>query len=496
MPAFSFLHCADVHLGAPVRGLGPVPDAIRERLRNAPAAAFERIVDVAIDRCVAAVFVAGDLFDGTERNLYAQSQLRDQLVRLHTADIPSFIAGGNHDPLGSFRSSINLPESTHLFGERVERHIVRHDGKVVAHVYGVSYPASAVHRNLAAEFPDAPVGPFNIAVLHANIGHEPGGGPYSPCTVAQLEKSGFDYWALGHVHARETIRAARPTIHYPGNPQALHTKETGARGATLVSVSEAGTVELTPVWTDVARWHRIPTAIDDVESIDELQGSFAEIAGALRELNPNRIHLIRWRLEGYGPLHAELSRPGAIDQLCETLRAQQGQPSEGSPVWLERLELATSPVPDIKHMLEQQDYLGDMLRLGETLRGRAPSGGMGTARSAAAAATATTDSGGAESPETPPRASLVRSVGAELGELLDHARLHRALGEDPWSSLDWDHLISRSQALVVERLAPHELHSTAEPTHHALDLKPATAEAGPGNSAHDERAPLAEVPEQ
>jgi len=111
--AFSFLHCADIHLGSPMRGLGRMPRALRDRLRDAPTTAFGRLVTAAIDHEVDAFIIAGDLFDGTDRNLRAQVQLRDQLRRLDRAGIATLIAAGNHDPIGSLSSTVSLPPSVH-----------------------------------------------------------------------------------------------------------------------------------------------------------------------------------------------------------------------------------------------------------------------------------------------------------------------------------------------------------------------------------------------
>ena len=43
---------------------------------------------------------------------------------------------------------------------------------------------------------DKDPGIFRISVLHCNCGGQVGHDPYVPCTVRQLEETGFDYWAL------------------------------------------------------------------------------------------------------------------------------------------------------------------------------------------------------------------------------------------------------------------------------------------------------------
>lgn len=446
MQAFSFLHCADVHLGAPVRGLGKLPGRLRERLRDAPTEALASLVATAINREVDAVIFAGDLFDADDRNLRAHAELREQLQRLDDAGIPSFIAAGNHDPIGTLATGIRVPDSTHIFGPEIVAVPLRRNGVEIAKIYGVSYTKSATYENLANAFPRNPTGDFAIGVLHTNVGDHTGHSPYAPCQLSDLTQTGFDYWALGHVHTRATLHSKTPIVHYPGNPQGLHTGEPGARGATLVTVDQGGRVDLEPIWSDVARWHRVRTSIDELEAIDELIGAFAELAGSIRGSAPNRIHLVRWTLTGSGPLHTELSRAAAESDLCHVLRAAQTIRAEGDPVWLERLDVATAATHDMERLRSQQDYLGDILRLAEEIREAPPIPSAATV-------------GDERPPAIDPR-GLGAAVRTELAALLDDPRLTRAVGSDPWLALRWKDIVSHAEALAIEHLAPTEANRT------------------------------------
>lgn len=439
MPAFSFLHCADIHLGTPMKGIGRMPRALRDRLREAPALALARVVSAAIENEVDAVLIAGDLYDGGERNLSAQVRLRDELARLDEAGIRTLIIAGNHDPLGSLCRGVKLPDSVHLFDSTPRPVVLTRGREVLAHVYGVSYPRSATYANLAADFP-RPNGPFNIAMLHTNVGDRPGFARYAPCSLDDLLSAGYDYWALGHVHTRETLNARKPIVHYPGNTQGLHTGEPGARGATLVEVAEGGAVNLRPIWTDVVRWHRARTSIDGMEALEDLVGAFGEIAGRLRSAAPDRMHIVRWALTGSGPLHAEINRPGAVAEISDALRSAEGIRADGGVVWLEHIDLTTSPARDMERLRSQPDYLGDMLRLAARVAERPP-------------ATATAEIGD-DRLNRPDEVS--RAVRDALGQLYDEARVARALGEDPWGTLRWREVVARAEALAVEHLAPQE----------------------------------------
>ena len=66
--SLTFLHAADLHLGAPFRGLAKVSPAWAARLVQAIPEAFDRVIDAAISRKVDFVVIAGDVFDGESVN--------------------------------------------------------------------------------------------------------------------------------------------------------------------------------------------------------------------------------------------------------------------------------------------------------------------------------------------------------------------------------------------------------------------------------------------
>ena len=68
MTPFRFLHAADIHLDSPLIGLADVEGRVAERIRTAPRAAFELLVDQAIEEEIDFLVIAGDLYDGTWRD--------------------------------------------------------------------------------------------------------------------------------------------------------------------------------------------------------------------------------------------------------------------------------------------------------------------------------------------------------------------------------------------------------------------------------------------
>ena len=68
--------------------------------------------------------------------------------------------------------------------------------------------------------------------------------------------TGFDYWALGHVHQR-SVEEGRATIVMPGNPQGRDINEAGPKSATLVTIDDGGRIAVEERPTSVAEFRRV-----------------------------------------------------------------------------------------------------------------------------------------------------------------------------------------------------------------------------------------------
>ena len=68
-----FLHTADLHLDSPLKGLQRYEGAPVQEIRSATRRALENIVQLAIQREVQVVVIAGDVFDGDWRDTHTLS---------------------------------------------------------------------------------------------------------------------------------------------------------------------------------------------------------------------------------------------------------------------------------------------------------------------------------------------------------------------------------------------------------------------------------------
>lgn len=358
-----FIHCADIHLDSPLRGLELYDGAPAEEMRQATRRAFANVVDLAIDRAADFVLIAGDIFDGDwpdfNTGLYFASELR----RLAEPDIRVFLGYGNHDAVSKLTRSVPLPKNVFSFpSNRPATEVIESLGVAI---HGQSFATEAVSTDLSAAYPAPRAGLLNIGVLHTALSGREGHQPYAPTTADRLTDKGYDYWALGHVHSREIVRQS-PWIVFPGNTQGRHARETGAKGCMVVD-AEPGvgirSVEFVP--TDVARWHQLGIDIAALASEDDLHAAAQAEVRAAQVAAGDRLLALRLTLTGRGPLHH------AIVSNREAIRAQLaasiGEASAGM-AWLEKVRIKVTAPLDLPRLAERDDPIGLLIRSIESLQ--------------------------------------------------------------------------------------------------------------------------------
>lgn len=250
---FKFLHAADLHIDSPLRGLDRYEGAPVEAIRGATRRAFSNLIQLALDERVDFVVLAGDIYDGNWPDYNTGLFFVKEVRRLDKAGIRVVLIRGNHDAQSRITSKLSYPANVQ------ELPVDRPDTITLEHcrvkVHGQGYAQQAEMRNLASGYPPLVNGWFNIGVLHTSITGREGHETYCPCTVEQLVAHGYDYWALGHVHKRESVECgAQVPIEFPGAIQGRNIRETGPKGCLLVSVDAGRQVNVDFRALDVFRW--------------------------------------------------------------------------------------------------------------------------------------------------------------------------------------------------------------------------------------------------
>jgi DNA repair exonuclease SbcCD nuclease subunit len=345
------LHTADIHLDSPLRSLALRDQDLREEVQIATRSAFTKIIDTAIEENVDALLIAGDLFDGTERSARTAAFLTSQLDRLREIDIRVFYVKGNHDADNPLTGELNLPDNVCVFdgsGSKVEL-------ADNIWIHGVSFPRRQAPESLLPKF-SAPVEKaINIALLHTSIGGSEGHDTYAPCSLNDLKTSGFDYWALGHIHRRQ-VHSKAPWVVMPGTPQGRDIGESGPKSATLLTIGE--TIEIKEVPTSVVEFLIAEIDITDAETDDDL-----------RDLIKQRLHetasslisdsgVVRLSLTGSNSRRWQIQRDNDVwKESAEQIARETGC------LWLDKLVLNLSDTDQPSH-----NATDELAQIMETIR--------------------------------------------------------------------------------------------------------------------------------
>ena len=355
MASFCFLHAADIHLDSPLKGLSGQEGNAAERIRNATRAAFEQLVSQAIEEKVDFVIIAGDLYDGDWRDFKTGLFFAGQIGRLNGSDIPVFLLYGNHDAESQLTKQLDLPDNVHVFGARRPETFRLNELNVALH--GQSFRQRDVVDNLVPNYPSPLPGAFNIGVLHTGLGGMGGHANYAPCSIDDLVNKGYDYWALGHVHKAEVLRQ-RPHIVFPGNLQGRHVRETGAKGACLVTVEDNEIIDLKSVSYDVVRWAVLSVPLDGVDSIGNVFDRIRdELESAVANESDGRLLVCRIVLRGRTEVHPQLVT--SWDKILAEARASAlGLGDEVA--WVEKVIIATEATLDVQTLARREDAIGEL----------------------------------------------------------------------------------------------------------------------------------------
>lgn len=356
-----FLHCADIHLDSPLRGLERYEGAPVDEVRGATRRAFENLIQCALRERVDFVVIAGDLYDGDWPDFNTGLFFAKGMAQLGDAGIAVYLLRGNHDAASKLTRSLPLPGNVRLFSDRAPATFV--DDALGLAIHGQSFATAAVADDLAAGYPTAIRGHVNVGVAHTSLTGRPGHDPYAPTTDEVLRSKGYDYWALGHVHAREIV-ARDPWIVFPGNVQGRHIREQGIKGCELVTIAD-GHITTEPVALDVLRWRELRV---DATGMPDLDALFDALATAVRSAvaqADGRIVALRVGIGGAGALHHALA--ARSDAIVQQLRAVALDASAGSG-WVEKVDLRVRPPLDVDRLVAGDDPVGLLVRELQALR--------------------------------------------------------------------------------------------------------------------------------
>lgn len=323
----TFIHAADLHIGAPFKGLRSSSETWASKMTHAVPEAFGQMIDLAIAEKVDFVVLPGDIFDNSHPSYRDFRMFLLGMNRLKDAGIPVYYCTGNHDPLISWRGDFEgLPDNMHAFSaEGASFFTFERDGEPLVLLGGrgfmnTSFPAdedvSAGISRLEAERAQGLRAPFVVGVMHSGLDIDPTRAPVSP---SSLMGRGVTYWALGHVHHFHALPdKEHAEIAYSGTPQGRAAKEVGPHGILEVTLTEGMPNSVRFVDTASIEWQKLVVDVSPCQTVSEIRESIVDAQFSLNAQSHAKEMIFRVRLTGRTSLHERLN-PEVLDQLRESL---------------------------------------------------------------------------------------------------------------------------------------------------------------------------------
>ena len=181
-------------------------------------AAFTRVVDAVLSTKAELFLIAGDLFDDNRVNRNVVEFVYGELARVRC---PTILIAGNHDCWsdGSVLRRMDF--------SRAGKHV-----KLLDAVHGATLELPQLHATVwgrcmvdhCREYRPMEGSPprrgdlWHIGMAHGLYSDDPDCDRSSLITPQEIAASGFDYLALGHVHAHRQMRHGHTLACYPGVP--------------------------------------------------------------------------------------------------------------------------------------------------------------------------------------------------------------------------------------------------------------------------------------
>lgn len=359
---FNIVHAADLHLDSPLVGLVRYEGAPVDELRAATRRALENLVQLCLAEDAKLLLLAGDLYDGDWRDYSTGLFFAAQMARLREVGTKVVWIRGNHDAQSKITKHLSLGEHCIELGtKRPESHLV--EALQVA-VHGQGFATPAVSEDLTARYPAPHAGVLNIGLLHTALGGRRGHMSYAPCDVGALLARGYDYWALGHVHQREVVQqpapgSGQPWVVFPGNLQARHVREGGAKGATLIEVDDGAITRVEHRSLDVVRFLQLSVDASRASSLADVTELVAGQLNESVEQAEGRLLCVRVHVTGRSPAHAALARES--ERAKSEIKSRASELAAGD-VWIESVRFATDLPYDLSALSQRDDATGQLVR--------------------------------------------------------------------------------------------------------------------------------------
>jgi DNA repair exonuclease SbcCD nuclease subunit len=297
------LHSADWQIGARFRQFG----AQAGRLRDARVRTLRRVLELAADRHVDALLMAGDLFEDHQIEPAAVAEVFE-LFAMHGA-VPIFILPGNHDPIGSpsaiwaRRPFVSPPAHVKIFA--AAEAVPLAGGFLAANPLTQKQSAIDPSLRLVELARALPADVIKVGMTHGSpaIGgmHQPDD---FPIAIDAATRAGLDFLALGHWHSALPLDGGRMLM--AGTPEQTDFAEHGSGSVHEIDIERAGALpKITALACGEMQWRHLEAEFATGEEL------FAQLLAC----DPART-VLRATLHGLAEPHAAAAWSGRFRELA------------------------------------------------------------------------------------------------------------------------------------------------------------------------------------
>lgn len=357
---FKFVHIADSHLDSAIVSNAKYKDLILASMEKA----FKESINICIEQNCDALIISGDLFDDEHLSFKTELMLRESFNRLAKKDICVFYCLGNHDPKTSKIRRFKLGDNVHVFDneEPLAVNVTDENDVIIGVVAGAGYTNKHVKENIANNFPDLVRDVPIVGMLHTSL--DIGGDKvYAPCSVEDLQKYSYDYWALGHIHKSSFIEGDGPIV-FPGCPSGRHWGETGPKGVYLVTLDKDAKSTYEFIELSEIRWHELEVdgfeAVSDANAMQEVC-----IAKLKEELDDTKTNFARVTLRGKCGMYSHFG-----DEQLSDLQDSLSEHTNASITLINKMSSIINPedYTNDKHLLSIALDLSDQIKADTDLK--------------------------------------------------------------------------------------------------------------------------------
>lgn len=255
-----FIHTADLHIGTSFLSSSFDKSIARER-REDLFKAFNKVIKACKKREADILLIAGDLFEDDLVRASDVNRIIDGFKMI--PEVRVFIVAGNHDFMHekSFYNLLTFPDNVTIFNsdtlEKVEIE------ELNTCIYGLSFLKKYYNKDIL-EIPKLDKKKNNILLLHCDLLNS--NANYLPVSRTKLEKSGFDYCALGHIH--KSVKLSNNSV-YPGSLEPHDFSECGYHGYIFGQI-ENKHVSVKLIKNNVKQFEVIDADISGINSLEEI----------------------------------------------------------------------------------------------------------------------------------------------------------------------------------------------------------------------------------